>query len=411
MRESLWTKNFILLSLSNLFLFMAIEMLLPTLPIFAADQGSTESQIGLILGFFTFAAVLSRPLTGAGMKRLGKKGLLLVGVIICLIGMASYYVAGTLSVLLLLRVVHGIGFGLATTMFGTVVSDVIPASRRGEGMGFFATGNAISFSLGPFLGIWLLDHYSYGGLFGFGVVILLLSLFFTLFVRLSPEGQAQIKAAAKEREAEAAIRETAAAREVSWVHGVVERKALFPSVLGMMVGFAFGGLLSFITLFGIEKGLANIGYFFLVVAISEVLIRFVSGPLFDRKGRFWVLFPSAILCVIGCVLLYKTETTAMLLLAAVFYGLGFGALFPALQAWVINRVEPERRGVATATYYNLFDIGIGSGAILLGFAAMWTNYATMFLFSGLFFVVYLVLYLVYERKHGIRGREQSKQAA
>lgn len=388
MRESLWTKNFILLACSNLLLFLAIEMLLPTLPVFAAQQGSSESQIGLILGFFTFAAVIARPLVGAGTKRFGKKGLLLIGVAICVVGMASYYAAATLAVLLLLRVVHGVGFGLSTTLFGTVVSDTIPASRRGEGMGFFATGNAISFSLGPFLGIWLMEKYDFLGLFGAGVIILLLALVFTFFVRSGGS------------ESSREVKVKAAQSKPSVMSNIVEKKALLPSIMGMMVGLAFGGLLSFITLFGIETGITNIGYFFLIVAISEVLIRFISGPLFDRKGRFWVLFPSAILCIVACIILYWTDSMAMLLLAGVFYGAGFGALFPALQAWVINRVEPDRRGVATATFYNAFDIGIGSGAILLGFVATWTDYATMFLYSGLFFVLYLVLYFFYEWKYG-----------
>ncbi|MFX3632408.1 MAG: MFS transporter [Candidatus Pristimantibacillus sp.] len=385
MRESLWTRNFILLSCSNLFLFLAIEMLLPTLPVFAAEQGSSESQIGLILGFFTFAAVISRPLASIGIKKFGKKGLLLISVSICVIGMVSYYAAATLTLLLLVRVLHGFGFGISTTLYGTVVSDMIPASRRGEGMGYFATGNAISFSLGPFLGIWLMEQYGFIGLFGAGAIILVVSLVFTALVRHRAAEPAKVQVHAVET-------------KQPILSNVVERKAVLPSVLGMMIGLAFGGLLSFITLFGMETGIQNIGYFFLVVAISEVLIRFISGPLFDKKGRFWVLFPAAILCLIACVLLYLTETTAMLLLAGVFYGAGFGALFPALQAWVINRVEPERRGVATATYYNAFDIGIGCGAIILGFVATLTDYATMFLYSGGFFILYLIIYSFYELK-------------
>ncbi|MFF2483178.1 MFS transporter [Paenibacillus sp. NPDC058071] len=399
MRESLWTKNFILLTCSNLFLFLAIEMLLPTLPVFAAEQGSSESQIGLLLGCFTFAAVLARPLTGIGVRRFGKKGLLLIGVAICFVGMAGYYMAATLTALLLLRFVHGIGFGLSTTQYGTVISDVVPASRRGEGMGFFATGNAIAFSLGPFLGIWLMEQYGYSVLFATGAAILLATLALTTFFR-QPKASPDVKLHAS----------AASQGKPHWLSSAVEKKALFPSLLGMLVGVSFGGMLSFITLFGIEKGISNIGYFFLVVAICEVLIRFVSGPLFDRKGRIWVLFPSAVFCLIGCVVLFLADSVEILLLAGVFYGFGFGALFPALQAWVINRVEPERRGAATATYYNFFDIGIGLGAIMLGFVASVTGYATMFLFSGIFFVAYIVLYLYYEWKYASGGKRTANIA-
>ena len=192
-------------------------------------------------------------------------------------------------------------------------------------------------------------------------------------------------------------------QQPAWAE-IIEPKVLVPSVLGAFVGFSFGGLLSFVTLFSHEIGIMQTGYFFLVVAISEVLIRFASGPLFDRKGPFWVLFPSAILCMIGCVLLYYTDSMGMLLLAGMFSGAGFGAMFPALQAWVINLVQPEKRGVASATYYNFLDIGIGFGSILLGFVVSMTSYATMFLLSGILYVLFLIVYFMYLRHQRLRTK-------
>jgi predicted MFS family arabinose efflux permease len=386
MREKLWSKPFVLLMVSKLFLFLSLEMLLPTLPVFAADKGGTDAQIGMIIGFFTYSAVLLRPFVGIWSDRFGKKTLLLIGVVICLIGTASYYAAVTIAFMLMLRVVHGVGFGIATTLYGTVVSDIIPASRRGEGMGFFGTGNALAISLGPFLGVWLMEEYGFDMLFIVGACILLVAVLSTAFVKGdTKEERLQIQAKAKMTDMPLMLK-------------FVEPKALLPSLLGLLVGLSLGGVISFITLFGKETGIANIGFFFLVLAISEFLIRFISGRIFDRQGRFWVLFPAAIFCIIGCIMLYFTTGTGMLLLAAVFYGAGFGAIFPALQAWVIDRVEPQRRGVATATFYNAFDIGIGTGAMVLGLVASHTNYATMYLVSSLFFIMYLVVYLIYERR-------------
>jgi MFS family permease len=192
---------------------------------------------------------------------------------------------------------------------------------------------------------------------------------------------------------------------IPWTSRVVERKALFPSLLGMMAGFGFGGILSFITLFGKEVGIANIGYFFLVVSIFEVLVRLVSGRIFDTKGPFWVIFPSAILTCIATVILSYAGTMTTMLVAAAFFGLGFGAMFPALQAWVINRVDPESRGSATATFYNLFDIGIAAGAILLGVIAGMTGYGMMFRLSSLTYVVLIAMYLVYEFRTGKEGKD------
>ncbi|CAM4512399.1 MFS family permease [Paenibacillus endophyticus] len=392
MKETLWTKPFILLILSNLFLFLSLEMLLPTLPMFAAEKGGTDAQIGLIIGLFTFSAVLLRPFVGMASDKFGKKLLLLVGVAICLIGTASYYAAVTITMMLMLRIVHGVGFGISTTLYGTVASDIIPASRRGEGMGFFGTGNAVAISLGPFLGIWLMEEYGFSALFIVGACILLLAIVFTAFVKGDTKAER--------------VKVQAAAERTSFMLRFVEPKALMPSLLGLLVGLSLGGVISFITLFGKETGVQNIGFFFLVLALSEFLIRFVSGRIFDTKGRFWVLFPAAVSCIIGCIILYMTKSTGTLLLAAVFYGAGFGAIFPGLQAWVIDRVEPGRRGVATATFYNAFDIGIGSGAMLLGLVATWSNYATMYLVSSVFFIVYLAVYFMYERK--LKQGRQSK---
>nr|WP_256208544.1 MFS transporter [Paenibacillus sp. CF384] len=355
------------------------------------ERGGSGSQIGMMLGIFTFSAVLSRLLISIGLRKFGKRKLLLIGVAISLIGMTGHYAVDSISALLLLRVIHGFGFGIATALYVTLVSDVIPSARRGEGMGYFAMGNAVSFSLGPLLGLWLLEHYNYTGLFGAGVIILAITLVMTLLIRKTG---AQAKESTGTIATEPVEPHSTGKKPAAWA-GIIEPKVLVPSTLGLFVGFSFGGLLSFVTLFSMEIGIKETGYFFLVVAISEVLIRFVSGPLFDRKGPFWVLVGAAILCIIGCVLLYYTDSMAMLMLAGIFSGAGFGAMFPALQAWVINLVEPERRGVASATYYNFLDIGIGFGSILLGVVVSMTGYATMFLLSGIMYVLYLVVYLMY----------------
>lgn len=361
-------------------------MLLPTLPIFAKDKGGTDTEVGLIIGLFTFSAVFLRLFVGVASDKFGKKGLLIAGVAICLIGTASYLAAATIAVMLALRIVHGVGFGISTTLYGTVASDIIPASRRGEGLGIFGTGNAVAISIGPFLGIWLMESFGFPTMFIVGAIILALAGILTAFVK-SDSGAPGDSAAQK-----------ITAESMPLWHRFIEPKALMPSLLGLLMGLSFGGILGFITLFGKETGVQNIGYFFLVVALSEFLIRFVSGRIFDTKGRFWVLFPSAVLCIIGCILLYFTDTTAMLMVSGVFYGAGLGAMFPALQAWVIDRVEPHRRGVATATFYNAFDLGIGFGAIVLGFVVAWTNYATMYLTSSVFFIAFLVIYYIYEQR-------------
>jgi MFS family permease len=426
--EKLWTKDFVLLGLSCLFLFLAFEMLLPALPLYVAQIGGSTSEIGMVMGCFTLTAVLIRPFSGYAADTFGKKLLLIIGGILCLVATGFYYAAATVLWLLVIRLLHGFGFGIATTLYGTMASDMVPPSRMGEGMGYFGLANTVAISIGPFLGVIIMEGLGYQTLIIVSASILSVACILNLIVKAT----AHLPASSKPLEAEtitalsqvAGSTDRAPANElagtaskltapaldrlpplkeevaISWASRLVERKALFPSLLGMMAGFGFGGILSFITLFGKEVGIANIGYFFLVVSVFEVLVRLISGRIFDTKGPFWVIFPSAILTCVATLILSYAGTMATMLVSAAFFGLGFGAMFPALQAWVINRVDPESRGSATATFYNLFDIGIAAGAILLGIIAGMTGYGMMFRLSSLTYVVLIAMYLFYEFRTG-----------
>jgi MFS family permease len=389
-KEPLWTKEFTFLSLSNLFLFFGFQMLLPTLPVFVAEHGGSNTEIGLVVGILTLAAVVVRPFVGIGLDSIGKKLILIIGNLIILAAMGSYFWTATVFTLLMIRFLHGLGWGIATPAYGAIASDIIPASRRGEGMGYFGLGTTLAMALGPFFGIWLAKSYSYDMLFTACLLSTLVSVLLAQFVSVpSLSGR----------------RSDAPQSPVSFVSRLVERQALFPSFLVFMLGVTYGGIVSFITLFGKEAGIANVGWFFLVNALSVFIIRPISGKIFDKKGHFWVLFPAVFASMIGLAILSYASSTMLLILAAIFYGIGFGSIQPSLQAWTINRAEPNRRGAANATFYNAFDLGIGGGGMVLGAVAGVTSYAQMYRYSILFLVIYLAGYILYTRK-----RKEKQQA-
>ncbi|RKP58170.1 MFS transporter [Cohnella endophytica] len=398
-KERLWTKDFILLGYSNLFLFLAFEMLMPILPLHMETIGGTSSEIGIVMGIFTVTAILIRLFTGFFADKIGIKSLLVIGGIICLVATGLYDVAMVVVWLIMFRLLHGVGFGIATTLYGTAAADMIPPSRMGEGMGYFGLSNTIAVSIGPFIGVILFEHAGYDIAIVIATAFLVISSFFNIIMKIP-------------RSAPAHKQNTPVEKFVAepFLSRLVNRQALFPSLLGMLSGFGFGAIISFIALFGKEAGLANIGYFFLVTSIFEVLVRFVSGKIFDAKGPFWVIVPSAFLTCLATVMLsYATNMGTMLGAAAVF-GIGFGALFPALQAWIINRVEPNARTSATATFFNLFDIGIAGGAALLGLVAGFVGYGMMYRLSSLFYIALIVVYVASEwksrqKKRGLNDRQ------
>ena len=170
----------------------------------------------------------------------------------------------------------------------------------------------------------------------------------------------------------------------------------------------YGGIGSFITLFATEVGIADISLFFLFNALAIAVTRPFSGRLYDTKGHTFVIIPGVIITFTGIILLSYTTTIPSLIIAAACYGSGFGAIQPALQAWMIDRVAPHRRGVATATFFSAFDLGIGAGAIIFGFIAHFTNYATVYRYSSLLLIAFLFIYITSLRKQKQRDKINEK---
>lgn len=384
--KSIWNKNFIFLMISNALLFMMFEMLLPTLPLFVESIGGTPSQIGLVTGAFMLSAILIRPFSSRLLQLFSKKQLLITGVLICTAATAFYPFSGTLIVLLAFRLMHGFGFGIASTMFATAASEQLPMKRMGEGMGFFGVGETIAISVGPLVGIWMLQHFNYIGLFLTGSFILLLSALMTLAYSQSgtqTQPQAKNKSDANQN------------REKHHQFKWFEKRVLVQGVLILLVGIVAGGVMSFIALLAKERGFTNAAWFFFVVAIASLLIRLISGKLFDSKGAVFVLIPSGISLIIAIVSIAYAHTELELLIAAVFYGIGFGSIFPAIQSWVISLVDQESREDAVATFFNCFDLGIGGGSLLLGVLAGVSSYQFMYLISSLLVVIYLLILIGY----------------
>lgn len=378
-KESVWTKDFIIILFSNLLTILSFQMLLPTLPVYIVQHSGNSSDIGLVIGIFALSALLIRPISGLVSDTIGRKKILVIGVIINIIVIAGYSWTTTVDTILMMRIFHGIGWGISTASFGTIASDLVPKKRRGEGIGYFGLAAVVAGSIGPMLGIWLLNSYGPNVLFTCSAIITLLSLFL-LFLVNEPVRE---KLQSKENE------------PTSLFAKFVEKSSLFPAFLMIIVGIIFGGVITFITLFGTEVGIKNISWFFLVNALGSFLVRPISGKLFDKNGHLYVLIPSVLFLFTGMILLSYTTTLKGLIVAAIFYGIGMGSIMPSIQAWIINRAAPNRRGAATATYYSAFDLGIGGGSILLGSIARMTNYALMYRISSLSLIVFMVVYIAY----------------
>lgn len=348
-KEKLWNRSFIFLLMANALFFMTFEMLVPTLPLFVDYIGGQASQIGIVSGIFVVSAILIRPFTSVLVTRFNKKYLLLVGLLVCGIATSAYYLTDVIWQLICIRVLHGLGFGLVTTYFTTLAIDYIPPHRLGEGVGYFGVGETIMMSVGPMIGILLLELFDFDYFFYAVSFIILLAIVLALFVRYRPKKSEQ--------------------EIVKVQFKFFDKRLSFQCTLGCLIGIAAGTIISFIPLFAIERSFEQVGLFFFSVAMAGLVVRFFSGKIYDRFGPLPVLIPSGVFAILGFILILIATNETLFLIAGFIYGVGFGAIFPAIQTWAVQLVNQTEHETAVSSFFNSFDVGLGAGSILLGVIA------------------------------------------
>jgi MFS family permease len=369
--ERLWTRSFISMTVGMFFLFTAFYMLYPTLPLFIKQMGGNESFVGLAMGAFMLSAVAFRPLIGGFLDRFGRRPFILWGLSFFAVIMYLYNLVDGLIALMILRVLHGMSWGVTTTAIMTAVTDLIPANRRGEGMGWSGLAMTLAMAIGPLFGIWISEHLSFQSLFIVAVVLSIAALFLIMSSKMNFTPQKGTKKI-----------------------DLFEKSVLPVTAVVFFLFIAYGGLTTFVPLFANSISV-NSGTFFLVYAATLVLVRPLGGRLSDRYSEKYVIVPTLIITILSlCVLSFSTSLLGVLV-SAVLYGIGFGSAQPVLQAAIIRMVKPERSGVANASFSTATDLGIGLGAILLGWVSEHTSYRIVFFASALSVVFSLLVFTIF----------------
>lgn len=372
--QRLWTKEFVSLTVAMLFLGTGFYMLLPTLPLYIQKLGGSEAQVGLVAGIFTLTAFVFRLIVGGLLDRFGRRLFMLLGLLVFAVSVYLYNWVGGIAVLLALRILHGASWAVCTTSIGTTVTDVIPETRRGEGMGWFGLSMTIAMALGPMLGTRVLMSQSFHEVFLIAAVLTVAALALAFATRIP-------------------FQSNPGARRVEFVE-----KPLLPLMLALLLlTVSYGGITAFIPLWS-ETLSVNPGLYFLVYAIMITAIRPIAGKMADRYGEAAVILPSLAVVVVALVVLSVFHDTVGIIASAVLYGIGFGAAQPAFQALALRLARPDRKGVANASIFTAFDLGISVGSIALGWIFPYTGYPGMFAVSALAVAGSLALFGVFARR-------------
>lgn len=382
-KERLWTKEFIVISSVNFFLTLIFYLLMVTIAVFAVNEfHATTSQAGLVTGIFIIGTLIGRLFIGQAIDRIGRKRTLMIGLICFTITTALYFVDIGIQFLLFNRFLHGITLGIASTAAGTIVADIIPSSRKGEGIGYFSMSTTLATAIGPFIGLFMSQHTTFQVIFSFCLLLGIISLLIGLLVKVP--------------ELTKVVKEHTTGLKLS---SFLEPKALPIAFIILLVSLCYSSVLSFINFYAKEIDLVDAASFFFIVYAAAIMVsRPFTGRLMDSKGANYVMYPAIILLSAGLLLLSQSESSFTLLLSGVLIGFGFGNMQSCAQAVAVKVTDPHRIGLATSTYYIFLDAGLGFGPYVLGFLIPLTGYPHLYMIlSGLALVVIVLYYLLYGR--------------
>ena len=379
----LWNRNFTLLTLSNFLMCCAYYSLISTLPVYMSSVlKANHSIVGLVLASYAIAAILVRPFCGFGLDFFGRKSIFIASLLIYGLIFNIYIVVATVWFMMAVRFMHGLTWGLTTSSNSTVAGDIIPAAKRGEGFGYFGMMTTAGMALGPLVGSFILVHAGYDAMFLAGFGISMVSMILAACIRY-PEYN---------RLPDTTFR---------WDR-LLESSAMIPSLNLVITSLSYGGLLSFIALYGKEIGIRNPSGFFLIYALGIIASRFTAGKALDKSGPRRIIIVCLSLLIIGFPLLALVKNEYGFYFSAIILGFGNGVVWPTFQTMINNIAAPNRRGAANSTAFMAMDLGMGLGMILVGVISQSWSISAAFLCCSIFSAIGLALFLRFTLVHYLR---------
>jgi MFS family permease len=351
------SRDFILSFLAQFAFSCVFSILIPTIPIYLSHFEAKEAEIGFLVGIFSVSSLILRPFVGRALLRTPEKKFMVAGTAVYVLSCLAYILAPPFWPLLIVRVFHGIGLALFSTASFTLIANITPVSYRGQFVSYFYLSNNLSFALGPFFGMLLINHFSLVVLFLTCTGLSLCSFFIAM--KLGKNGAAPSQ------------------DEPIKAQPFLSREALPCSIISFMLNIIWGSLSAFFPLYALKHGVSNPGIFFIFLAITLILGRSLGGRVLDLYDRKKLIMSCLFVIIVSIVILPFSNSLKMFILAAIILGAGWAFLYPSLMIYVMEKAETAQ-GPAMATFTALGDLGAGVGPMIMGIILEWTSYPVMF---------------------------------
>ena len=319
--EKIFTTSFFLIFGALLFTALVMYALMSTVTEYATAMGSTATIAGLVSGIYVFGGLCSRVYSGNALERVGWKRIALIFMSIHFLSCILYFLVNDVTMLIIVRFIHGIGFGASANAIVTIATAILPKKRFGEAFGYFMLGTTIAVGLGPYIGL----------------------------------------------------------------EKIFEYKAIPVSLFTAITSLGYISILSFYRLYAAEVNLTGIfSWFFIIYSVCLVLSRPIAGRIQDNGGDLIVCVTGILAQSIGLFLIAMYPSTVTVVICAIGAALGFGTLNSACTAIITRNTPEHRRSYALSTFFIFCDATMGFGPALLGcFVSASTGYAPLYFISSI----------------------------
>lgn len=373
--KKIWNRQFILLFITNLLVLAAFYASIPIIPVYCQENGITGSKIGIVLTAMSIATILFRPIAGYLLDNFNRYRVYLLFLGLFCLAFPSFIAFPIFGILIIIRLYMGAVYSVCGSATMTLASDFLPPTKITEGISRFAFTISIGMAVGPYVGLQVQNHMNSKSSFLTIFVITVIALICVSCCRISYP---------KLERKKFSIRDSI-------------YKPAFPFMFNMMfLMIPYGAVIAYSSILALEKCLTFVlPYFYIILVVGMLLSKVSTQKMVDDGKHRILVYISLIILIVTMISFVFLTTGIHLLLAGFFFGVGYGILQPLFQSFVTGTTPAPKRGVANATYLLSYDIGIGIGALFMGFLQESIGLSIGFALTAAAYIIGGIIYIIY----------------